>query len=343
MAHRRIRPVLALGGLLLAATVAADRPDGPAADPEKLRRRFAAALTEDRLEEAERLGLELVRRDPGSATHRYNLACVHSRAGDADAAVVWLGSAAESGFRRPFLLRRDPDLAAARRHPHFPRVTSAVNRNLEAYARVLRRHMEDDPPLLVEPRHEDLDGGSPLVIALHGFGGRPSGYPSAWRGAARAAGAYLACPHGMGRVGSGFSWRDEDEAVAVVEATLEWVRARHRIDAGRVVLTGFSQGGTMAMVAGFLRPGLFCGVIPMSHGFAPQLDRPPPAPRDAPRFHFMVGAEDDAAGDVRAAAATFEETGYHVSLRIYPGVGHAFPRFADRELGRALRLVLGDS
>ena len=43
----------------------------------------------------------------------------------------------------------------------------------------------------------------------------------------------------------------------------------------------------------------------------------------------------------RKAAEDFEVAGYTVKLRIYPGVGHTFPRFTNRELGKALKFVLG--
>ncbi len=341
---RRITVVAVVALALLAAAASAPRGEGApsAGDIRKLHGQLVDALAEGRLEEATRIGAELVRLEPASPTHRYNLACVRSRAGDGAGAVGWLETAAATGFRRPYLLRRDPDLASARSDPGFAAVAAAVDTNLDRYREVLRRHMEGDPPLVLEPRGGDAaDDPAPLVIALHGFGGRPSGYPAMWGPAARAEGAFVACPHGMGTTDTGFFWRDEDEATAIVEVTLDWAAARHPIDTDRVVLTGFSQGGGMALVVGFSRPELFRGVIPMAHGFEPVLDAPPPARTGAPRFYLMVGAFDDHIDDVRAAARALEAAGYATAMRVYPKAGHTYPRFRDHELGKALRWVLG--
>jgi predicted esterase len=343
---RRITLVAVVVFALLSAAASAPRGEGApsAGDIRKLHRQLVDALAEGRLEEATDIGTELVRLDPGSPAHRYNLACVRSRAGDGAGAVGWLRTAAATGFRRPYRLRRDPDLVSARSDPGFAEVAAAVDTNLDRYREVLRRHMEDDPPLVIEPRERGAaDDPAPLVIALHGFGGRPSGYPAMWGPAARAQGAFVACPHGMGTIDSGFFWRDEDEAEVIVEVTLEWVRARHAIDPARVVLTGFSQGGGMALVVGFSRPELFRGVIPMAHGFEPVLDAPPPARAGAPRFFLMVGAFDDHVDDVRAAAHALEAAGYVTSVRVYPKAGHTYPRFRDHELGKALGWVLDGS
>ena len=96
------------------------------------------------------------------------------------------------------------------------------------------------------------------------------------------------------------------------------------------------------MAIGLRHPEIFAGVIPMAGGYIPAIDGPPPAQPGAPRYFFMVGSQDKAKPHCRKAAEDFEEAGYTVDLRVYPGVGHTFPRFTDRELGKALKFVLED-
>ena len=106
------------------------------------------------------------------------------------------------------------------------------------------------------------------------------------------------------------------------------------------MLTGFSQGGFMAMALGVRHPDLFVGVIPMAGGYIPEIDMPPTASDGDPRYYFIVGARDRAADEVRQAAGDFKASGYEVKLRVLPGTGHAFPRATNQELGKALRFVL---
>jgi Zn-dependent protease len=56
----------------------------------------------------------------------YNVACAHSRAGRADAAIQWLGAAVDQGFADLALLDGDPDLARVRADPRFGMVRHRV-------------------------------------------------------------------------------------------------------------------------------------------------------------------------------------------------------------------------
>jgi len=47
-------------------------------------------------------------------------------------------------------------------------------------------------------------------------------------------------------------------------------------------------------------------------------------------------------GDWEQAVVDYEAAHYAVKLRVLPGTGHAFPRNTNRELGKALRFVLGE-
>jgi len=131
-----------------------------------------------------------------------------------------------------------------------------------------------------------------------------------------------------------------DEADTILELTLEQVKARYEVDEGQVVLTGFSQGGFMAMALGVRHPDLFAGVIPMACGYIPEIDAPPAASDGDPRYYFLVGGRDPAVDEVRRAAGDFKAAGYEVKLRVVSGTGHAFPRATKQELGKALRFVL---
>jgi len=62
---------------------------------------------------------ECVRLDPRDASARYALACVLSRSGNQDRAIVELERAVAGGFSNWELLRKDADLEAVRTHPRY--------------------------------------------------------------------------------------------------------------------------------------------------------------------------------------------------------------------------------
>jgi predicted esterase len=290
------------------------------------------------------IGTRLAALEPDQPVHRYNLACACALAGDADQAVAWLGRAAAGGFWRSGHLARDPDLDSVRGRAGFAAAASAVERNHKAVREVVAERFAAKLPVLVTPPDHDPMQPAPLVVVLHGYGDRADGYPTLWRGAAARAGAALVIPQGVRKAGPGYTWQDPDEAGLILDLTLEWTRRQVAIDGWRLVLTGFSQGGFIAMVLGVRHPELFVGVIPMAGGYLSETDAPPPASTiGAPGYYFMVGALDRAAGALRRAADDFSAAGYRVRLRVLPGTGHSFPRDTDRELGKALRFALGDA
>lgn len=67
--------------------------------------------------------------DPANPVHRYNLACIESRAGRKPAALAALRHAAELGFAVTDALQKDPDLEAIRGEPEFAQVAHLIAAN----------------------------------------------------------------------------------------------------------------------------------------------------------------------------------------------------------------------
>ena len=80
-----------------------------------------------RFEEAARVGESGFARDP-HPTLAYNVACGWARAGQPDAAVVWLHRAAEAGYTDLAQLEADPDLASVRDRPGYAEVRDRLAR-----------------------------------------------------------------------------------------------------------------------------------------------------------------------------------------------------------------------
>jgi predicted esterase len=286
------------------------------------------------------LGLELVQMMPDHPVAQYNLACIYALNGNRHEALHWLGRAAASGFLQLSHLDADSDLDGVRDLPGYDGVRRAIVENHRRQRSKILEIAKSSPPLIVAPDGYDPKSPAPLIIALHGFGDHGENYPDLWGAAAGKFGAVLAVPFGARVVGDGRAWGDIDETEMIVMLTLDQVKKSFEIDRERVVLTGFSQGGFMAMALGTKHQDLFAGVIPMAGGYIPDIDAPPTADGDDPNFYFMVGSRDNAISQVRRAAADYNEAGYEVKLRVVAATGHSFPRDTERELSKALRFVL---
>jgi hypothetical protein len=68
---------------------------------------------------------------PNDPLMLYNLACAHSRLGDADAAATALHRAFRNGFDNIHHMRSDPDLASLREHPVYQEILLAADRASE--------------------------------------------------------------------------------------------------------------------------------------------------------------------------------------------------------------------
>jgi poly(3-hydroxybutyrate) depolymerase len=175
----------------------------------------------------------------------------------------------------------------------------------------------------------NLPGYWPLILDLHGAGEvgrgidriRSRGLPGRIEAGARLPFLVIApqCPRQ--------SWDAQ-----VLDALLEEVLAKYRVDAERVYLTGVSMGGYGAWALAAAHPERFAAIAPICGGGDPAwADRL----RGVPTWAFH-GADDTVVPheESRRMVAALERAGGDVRLTTYPGIGHgaATPTYADRRL-----------
>jgi len=308
---------------------------------ETVYRQFTQAYQDQQWTDAIEHAQHLDQLRPDDPPTQYNLACVLALQGDPDAALSWLEKAAQNGFTDVEALKSDTDFDSLHSLPGWSGVIGTINDNrIRRRARISQVFATLPSPISL-PDNWDGATPAPLIIALHGYGGRAENFPGLWRRAAAEKGAIVVAPWGHSPVYNGSSWTDLFEAETIVDLTIAWVAERYPIDRQRIVLSGFSQGGYMSYAIAVRRPELFTGVIPMGAGYAPNFDRPPQAGEHSPRYYFMIGVDDKSAAQTKRAAADFEAAGYEVDLRVYPQSGHSFPAVGkNRELTKALLFVL---
>lgn len=323
--------------LLLAAALG-----GAAAAPAQSARAFERAYARGDWAGAARAARLWAERSPADPIAAYNAACAHALAGEPEAALEWLRRAGAVGFAGVRSVDGDADLAAARSHPGFATATESIRANRARMFESFKAHAERSEILVRPPRDAPL-GPRPLIVVLHGHGDEPERNAELYRKAARLRGAIVAAPSGLrpGPGGRGFAWTFRDEAEWWVLRAIERVGDDHPVDPERIILAGFSQGANVALEVGLRHPDRFVGLLPVAGRY--EADRMPAPAGGGPRIYLLTGARDPAVESFRLAEQELRAAGLEVELRLVPGLRHAYPQSATKELGRALDYLLAES
>jgi phospholipase/carboxylesterase len=174
---------------------------------------------------------------------------------------------------------------------------------------------------------ETWDGRSamPVVTALHGGHGHGRDFLWSWLREARARGVLVVSPTSRDRT---WSLLGEDVDAPALREILAFVGERYPVDRGRVLLTGMSDGGTYALLAG-LQDGMpfthlapACGVLHpllLGEGRERARDR---------RIYLVHGALDwmFPVQTARIGRDALEAAGARLVYREIPDLSHTYPR-----------------
>ncbi len=311
-------------------------------DLQALAARYEKALDRERWSEVVRLGEQIMELRPELAVVPYTLACAHAQLGDGEAAIDWLGRAAEHGYGGIVSIQTDPDLDPIRDDPRFAEIEATVQATRDERFGAFCAEARAAEMIVVVPDGLDPETPAALIVALHGHGGRADRFVEVYRAVAAEIGAVLVVPSALRPTGNGgFSWTFRDEAEWMVMHAIERARAVHPVDDERIVLTGFSMGANTTLEVGLKHPAMFAGLIAVCGHWDEDVMAVGEG-EDQPRVMLMIGARDPQSKTFRRAHKALGDRGIESRLRVYQGVGHAYPARADEELGRALRFVLGD-
>lgn len=313
-----------------------------ASDEQALVKRFTAALQSNRHEQAIALGRELVGIAPTNAGYAYNFACALAKGGQSDEANIWLKNAGERGFAFLATMQRDEDLATVRDTPGFAEALKIVKVNSDRELEAFKREVADDEPIVVLPPKHDPEKASPLIIALHGSGGHAADFMPAWREAAAEVGAVLVVPEGRLKFGDGWRWGKVEHGEWQVLHAIEQAKARFAINFERIIVTGFSEGGSVSLIVALRNPQAVTGAIPMCGEYSPDVS-PVVKAKDGdrtPRMYVITGELDRDVESNRRACRDLDQAGWTVRLREFEGMGHSFPPNAKKVQVAALKWVM---
>jgi predicted esterase len=172
---------------------------------------------------------------------------------------------------------------------------------------------------LIKPSGSPPANGWPVVVAFHGYGGQ---------GADMLSIASLFTREGIAYLAPSFGGYEPYPGIGPIEPMvriLEHASKQTPIDQERVVLLGFSQGGTFAYRFSVYHPEWVAGVVTAG---APDLEGGYPASNTLP-YIFTWGALDGLQELVIPAAVyPLISQGYNVRYEVIPEAGHEVTPFA---------------
>jgi phospholipase/carboxylesterase len=166
----------------------------------------------------------------------------------------------------------------------------------------------------------------PLIVALHGGHGHGRLFLWSWIREARSRGAILLSPTSFGDT---WSLMEPDVDIANLDMMLRQIKEHWEIDATRILLTGMSDGGTFAYLAGLRADAPFTHVAPMSSGFHPLLLEDADRDRISGLPLYIVHGALDWMFSPHAARDTHQslvEKGANVVYREVPDLSHTHAR-----------------
>jgi hypothetical protein len=253
----------------------------------------------------------------------YNLACCYALDSQPEAALDALQRAVEAGFADRGLAESDTDLDSIRDQPRFAELVGRIP-GMNATHETLELPGDAEVPRVrwyaTLPPDHDPAASYPVVLALPPGPGTQAmvqaGLGRYWEAEAARRGYLVLSVELQGQ-------RMAGRAAPIVDGVLAAAAERYGADPGRVILTGFSNGGVGAMIALIeteARP--FRGLIGL----------PAAAPRgasldglDLAGFPVLLLAGEQDGGWVqgmRHTASELEALGAVVELEILAGQGH---------------------
>lgn len=166
----------------------------------------------------------------------------------------------------------------------------------------------------------------PLIVALHGGSGSGEDFLWTWLTEARSRGCLLLAPTSLG---STWSLMGDDVDAPALCRVVDYVREHWRVDAGRILLTGLSDGATYTLLCG-LQPDMpFTALAPVSGVLHPGNLVNGNLGRAAGRRIYLVHGARDWMFPIAVARMADQElrrAGAEVTFREIADLSHTYPR-----------------
>ena len=186
--------------------------------------------------------------------------------------------------------------------------------------------------------------GYPTLMVLHGNNSNAKVTAPLWSNMADR-GWVVAVPQ-SGEIGmspDAYTWNDADRAAADLEAHFQRLKRATEIDTSRIVLAGFSQGATVALLLAFRKRFTVRGVVSIAPWMPNSAEMRGLVEGGAGRMvrvAVVIGERDASLQSARELDALFKQKGVRATLDERAGLGHDYPDDMDATLQRALDIVV---
>ncbi|MDD3641962.1 MAG: tetratricopeptide repeat protein [Candidatus Krumholzibacteria bacterium] len=328
--------------LLLAALSCAAAQDDPEARYQEFRSRLVEMYNAKEYEEIAALIEENYDRFTGKYSNMsYNMALVCMRLEDYDRAIRYLEKAHEKGHFFNVWAFQGEQWAPLREREEFDGI---IARNLAMKDEAQKRAK---PQIEVSvPEDFDTTRTYPLFIALHGGGENIGVFRPNWRSDVMEREFIIAWVQSSQVVSmNGFSWEEQETTRREVREAYEKVCAEYPVDAGEVLIGGFSSGGYGSLVVTF-----FEEAVPVK-GFVSLC---PPMPENVTAAEVAAARERGVRGTIitteldnrvpaqRAMADLLRDNGLQYQFVMTLDIGHWYPGNFPALLDRAIEHIRSD-
>jgi poly(3-hydroxybutyrate) depolymerase len=165
--------------------------------------------------------------------------------------------------------------------------------------------------------------GLPVLLLLHGSGGRGAEMAALWEGFAAREGIILLAPDAL----HNDAWHLKDDSPDFLHALINGVQTRTAADRRRLYLFGQSGGAVYALTLAMLESQYFAAVAIHAGGWrSPAEFKVMSLARRRIPLKIIVGARDEyfSTASVRRTQDALKTAGFPMELEIVPGQHHGF-------------------
>ena len=307
-------------------------------------------LGEGKLDSAQYFYEKWVEADPRDEGSWYNLACVYALSGEREKALDAFESSVAAGWDDPEHPMNDGDLESIRSEPRFLAAIDSVRHaaRSDGPEGFIRRFVETRTIAtyitMLPDDYDESDRTYPLCVILHGSGSTELGHGRIADMVGREGVIYIAPRALNGRIVGeemGYTaWPTEEidsldplytrsapNYAELVRACIEDARRTYRVDPGRVMIIGHSQGAAFSYITAATYPDLVGSIFSYAGYFPEEFRTPAHLQRlreEDVHITLAHGTADNSVDveESRTMEGILKEEGIDVEAHFFEGVNH---------------------